>query len=414
MALSKSSVLHYWSSRYGINPRVGGRPVFTRNNAGLFTTQEGEADTAIVNTPRSDWATLNLPNSLTERRKVLTLELARSNLLLWADDLTNSPAWTRRGTCVTLKNAMGPDGIANSATSISGLGAISVNDFYQQPSGYGATARFEPSFWIQKVTASGTLGVNTSAGVGNWSVNFASLGTGWEKITRTHPAVTISNEFVSSAGGLGGVQAFAIAGGPLAMNVWRWGTEPGVFSTSGIQTTSAAVSRAADSLYWNFPPVPQAMMAYSRHVERGTISVNGAAIWGVTDAAADDPELLVYNNGGVYTAYCNARQISLSAAPLIGDTAEEALVLTAAGAVQLIQSINGAPITTTGVSAATALPGAWSGPRLWANAQGTGAIGCVGLAELKFVKYADVAASTAQGIMDELRAFELGPNGDVL
>jgi hypothetical protein len=87
------------------------------------------------------------------------------------------------------------------------------------------------------------------------------------------------------------------------------------------------------------------------------------------------------------------------------------------GSVQIIQSINGAAVTAAGQSGA--VPGgpfaaAWSDTRLYANSTGASFVGSAKLAELKLVKYADVVASTAQGRMDEMRAFELGPNADVL
>ena len=57
---------------------------------------------------------------------------------------------------------------------------------------------------------------------------------------------------------------------------------------------------------------------------------------------------------------------------------------------------------------------AWSDTRLWLNSVGVIGVGANKFAEVKIVKYADVVASTAQGRMDELKNFELGPNADVL
>jgi hypothetical protein len=150
-----------------------------------------------------------------------------TGIIISPHDLTNA-AWVKRGAVGVAKTATGPDGIANSATAVTNLGALGVDDVFQSASGYGATARFEPRFWLKKVTASGTLRINNpSAVTGRWDVNLASVGTGWESITRSHAAVTIVSEFVSTAGGDGGLHFMAQAGGPLAVNLWGCDTEIG-------------------------------------------------------------------------------------------------------------------------------------------------------------------------------------------
>lgn len=411
--LTKESCLHYWSSRYGINPRVGGRPVFTRNSAGVFTTQEGELDGAIVNTPRSDWATVS-----GERRKVLLLELARTNLV--DADFSSWSAQT-----ITLTGSQ-PDPAGGAAASkldstVAGGHVVRVVTFtgnatkgisFRLKAGTAATSWIgldNSTAWRHLVLVTWTNGVPTLSTVSGSGSLFPvrPLGGGWYEIEVGADGVVAAetNRFFlyPAAGGTGTVYAFR----PQAEN--------GPFPTSSINGFSA--TRAADSCYWNFPPVPQGMMAYSRHIERGSI-LNGGVLWNINSLANANPQLLVGASGGFYIGFHHNGTSSvfpvLAAAPSLGDTVELVLQVAADGSLRIVQSINGAAVSSAGFTAALALPAAWSDTKLIANGQASSTLGATGLADLKFVKYADVVASTAQGIMDELRSFEVGPNSEVL
>jgi hypothetical protein len=399
MALTKSSVLHYWSSRYGINPRVGGRPVFTRNSAGLFTTQEGEVDVAIVNTPRFDWATLNLPGGLTERRKVLTLELARSNRLVAPSDFSNA-AWVKTSMTVTTGIA-DPAGGTSACTLTATAGPA---DLQQALSGLPSSMR-TASFYLRRRTGVGAIQILKADG---FSLNTIVLTSNWQRF-----------DAPSNAAAVTGYANVRITTSGDAIDAWLGDLEDGPFVTSGIVAGSGA-SRAADSFYWNFPPVPQAMMLYHRFVEQmsGDFSASLFEIAGAAHAAA---YFMAYRDNA-FTGYRLVHQpagtnviAQLTTFPLVGDTCEHGYLIASDGSVRIIQSINGAAVTDSGFTAALALAAAWNGPRLWLGKFGDGTyVGSQKSADFKVVKYADVVASTAQGIMDELRAFELGPNGDIL
>jgi hypothetical protein len=418
MALTKSSVLHYWSSRYGINPRIGGRPVFTRNGAGLFTTQEGELDTAIVNTPRFDWATLNLPNSLTERRKVLTLELARTNLV--GADFSS---WTVSNATVTPAQVDPAGGLAASLVTATVAGgsirraiAFTANESkgvsVRMRQGSAASSIFgiysnTAAAWRAQITVTWTAGVPTLSVTAGAALLFPprQMTGGYWDLEASAQGVVASDS--------NDTYVYPAAASTGTVYAYLPQDENGIFATSPINGFSA--SRAADSCYWNFPPTPQAMMGYARFVERGTILITGTRLLVICNAAGANPEFAaVLSSGGFYGAYQNGVSSFLAIAPTVGDTVEIATLLQSGGNVQAIQSINGAAVTSGSLSGASALPGAWSDAKLWANSEGAVNPGATGLAEAKLVKYADVVASTAQGIMDELRAFELGPNGDVL
>ena len=399
MAITKASLLHGWNSRYGINPRIGGRPVFSRSTAARFLTQEGEVDTAIVNTPRLDWATLNLPNSRTERRQVLMLEMARTNNLVAASDFSNA-AWVKTG-CDVATGKPDPAGGSSACTLTStgtGQALQTLSD--------GVSAARTNSVWIRRRTGTGTVQVRDGA---NDSWVTRAVTPEWARYEVLHAA---------APGRVGGVKMLTIGD---AVDVYCFVNEDGAFKTSEIESLAAAATRAADILYWVYLHAPQAMMAYVRFVERGTISTQAAQVVDIGNAAGGDPLFSISRDGtGFYqvthkpTSAITVQATLATATPAIGDTVELLAILNSTGSVEIIQSINGAAVTSAGPSSAAALQPAWMDTRLWLNSQGSNGVGAAGFADLKLVKYADVVASTAQGRMDELRALELGPNGDLL
>src|SRR5688500_16378616 len=91
MPLSRSSVLHYWSARYGPLPIIGGDPVHTRNSASSWADGQGIVQSAIVNTPAFDHATIG-----GERRPTLSLSRAVTNICL--QSAACGVTWTVSGT----------------------------------------------------------------------------------------------------------------------------------------------------------------------------------------------------------------------------------------------------------------------------------------------------------------------------
>lgn len=417
MSLTKASVLHYWSSRYGINPRVGGRPSFTRNSAGLFTTQEGEVDTAIVNTPRFDWATLNLPNALTERRKVLTLELARTNIVIRAEEFENA-AWSKTGgggatpPVVTANQGIAPDGSLTAdkvvfvapapgdTSSIAQGGITTVN-----ATNYGG------SFYVKAFAAADVGKIMGFRHVAGASYLLVTLISDWQRVPRISTSIATTSDFEISLRPDQGTST-----GTVTVLLWGADLELG-FVTSYTKTIASSVARATDSLYWNFPPVPQGMMAYVRFVEQGTLVAPGY-VFSITDTTGANPRFVVFSSGTAYSTYhhngTSAVSSALASGSVIGDTVELLAELQSNGVTSLRQSINGAAVTSGASSGANTLAAAWGGQKLLASMSGASVSSAIQFAEIKIVKFADVVSGTAQGRMDELRALELGPNADLL
>jgi hypothetical protein len=108
--------------------------------------------------------------------------------------------------------------------------------------------------------------VNASSGILYFSINFALLGSGWERITPTHPAVT-TGTLTAHAGGYYGPQFFT-SSGTLDFDIYCPQLEAGTVATSPIITYGAAVTRAVDtdtSLLNLFPSLGSAYTMYIRY-----------------------------------------------------------------------------------------------------------------------------------------------------
>lgn len=442
MTLSRSSVLHYWSSRYGPLPVIGGSPTHSRNSAGKVADARGIYYDAIVNTPRFSWNT-DQSSSANERRAMMLLEQARTNSCLWSRDLTNA-AWTSSGGLTAALNAPGLDGTANSATTLTDTDAASTSTRYQSATVSNDNATHVIRVWIAKDAV-------TARVVG---VELDLLGGTTTKTLRVDLNTATGANGASGGGGtsrvlddgLWWIVEIAMTNNSTGNVTLRWFVYPSVgpsvlapaASTTGscvignvnvelnqsvgsapIFTTSAAVTRAVDSFYWNYTPAPQAMMIYARWVERGTL-LSSLGLLGIGDLAGNGPRVTLYAASNFYTflfqnvAAGTNYAVNVAGAPAIGDTMELVAVLPAGGQLLLLSSVNGAAVNANTVASTALTATAWSDAKLQLNQQNNSSAGLNAFADLKVVKYADVVASTNQGIMDELRAFELGPNGDVL
>ncbi len=129
------------------------------------------------------------------------------------------------------------------ATKVAGLGTSGVSDLYQSISGLAASAVMATGIWIKLVPGStGSLTIAHPSGVANgeWTVDLSSLTGLWERITRSHPAVTVVTPFSTTAGGVGGVRIYQSSG---TVDVYLSNTQQSVRSGepgSDIVTAGAA------------------------------------------------------------------------------------------------------------------------------------------------------------------------------
>lgn len=138
--------------------------------------------------------------------------------------------------------------------------------------------------------------------------------------------------------------------------------------TSLILTSGTALTRKAEVLTFPFKARPQAMSAYVRFVERGTIAdPNGRFVWQIGGYGSNNSIMVLHeSNVGFYRLYyrtssgSNVARATLAAAPTYGQTVELLATISAAGVIALTQSINGATATTAAGNATYVLPAAWN------------------------------------------------------
>jgi hypothetical protein len=427
---------------------VGDLPTHSRNSSALWRGINNRYASAIVNTPRGFHYETDQSTAANERRAMLLLEMARTNSLLWSRDLSNA-AWLTGGIGTATLTGVGLDGTANSASVLADNDATAFYNRRQTLAIANDGATHTARFWIfndggattfpalelsltggtttklQQVMLNKATGAAASSGAlgGGGSFRVLPDGPWWiVEVTLTNNATgntTLQWLIYPGAGTVLGTTAAATTGGAI---VGQAQVELNtVVGSSPIFTTSAASTRGADSFYWNFPPAPQAMIGHLRLVEGGTSLVPGAGLWAIdTIAGSGGPRLLMWCSAtGVYQLYyqpvaSGANYVASLATGGLGDTLDLVWLLTSAGSIRLVQSINGAAVTDSGLVAGAALPAAWADTKVQINSHYSGGVGLGKFAEFKVVKYADVVATTAQGILSELTAFELDLVGNVL
>lgn len=340
----------------------------------------------------------------------LILEDARTNSLIQASDLTQA-TWTKTRSSA-LKNATGPDGAVNSASTLTEDATATSSHFtshaaitittltVQSVSGYfkaGARTRVQ----LDLNSAGGDLileinlgaGTVTASGTGGASVTNSGivlLGNGWYRvwISGTFAAATTATLFLFLENAAGATSY----SGDGASGVLMYGLQHEVdkpFPSSFIATTTVAVTRGADAYSLPFTYPPQEMTVYAKLVEGGTLQAS-KYVYQISNAADALPQSNLAGGAGFYglTHNNNVSPVTsiLAQAPSLGNTVELMAHLFADGSVDLSQSINGATATAGSQSAALAFASAWAGQLLWLNsATATTGIGFTALQSFKIV-----------------------------
>ena len=156
-------------------------------------------------------------------------ENVATNNLLWNRDLSNA-AWTKTNVTAA-KNAIGLDGIANTATTLT---ATATNATILQAITLASAARCA-SAYVRRKTGTGTISFTQDNG-STWTDITSQLNT--STFTRVEITATLANPSVG----------FKISTSGDAIEVDCVQNVAGSIATSPIVTTTAAVTRNADSL----------------------------------------------------------------------------------------------------------------------------------------------------------------------
>lgn len=148
--------------------------------------------------------------------------------------------------------------------------------------------------------------------------------------------------------------------------------------SSVIVTTTVVDTRTRDQLSVVLAARPQAMTFYFRFVELG--SINKGTNQKIMFLGSSTTFLQIISDGTNYRAQINngfsaTVSSTLAVAPVVGDRVELLLTLTAAGVIQLSQSINEGAVSTAAAGSARYLPTAWGNTTLWINSFATSNVG---------------------------------------
>jgi len=196
---------------YGVPSSIPGW-TFTRASTGYAETAAGALVAFASGAPR-----------ITD--KGLLIEEARTNVALWNRDLTNA-AWTKSN-ATAAKDQTGPDGVANSASSLT---ATAGNATCLQAITLGSSVRYQ-SAYIKRITGSGVINMTMDNGTTWTAITVTSAWTAVEIPTQTLANPTVGFRIVTS-------------GDAIAVDFVQ--NENSAFRTSPIATTTASATRAAD------------------------------------------------------------------------------------------------------------------------------------------------------------------------
>jgi hypothetical protein len=162
----------------------------------------------------------------------ISIEMARTNVVLWNDDLTNA-AWTASN-ITPLKDQIGPAGGANTASSIE---ATAGNGTILQAITLASSARFQ-SAYVKRITGTGVVEMTLDNG-STWTA--VTVTAAWTRVSV--PTQTLANPTVG----------FRIVTSGDKIAVAKVQNENGTYATSPIDVTTVAVTRDIDVATFNAP-----------------------------------------------------------------------------------------------------------------------------------------------------------------
>lgn len=380
--------------RYAPGDTITGES-FTRSTTGTYVNSSAVSGSAAINVKRDS----HYINSV----RTILLEGARENACVRSGLFTAAP-WADAGTPTNVSDGtdsgvelfeVGDDNAAaregyeqNIVFTGNGLKAINL----RTAQGTSTSSVFR----LRDTTAA----ANRLLGALTWSAGLPVLvmttGTylGYEVLNGSVFRLKFATTSVTAANtnelGLYSATDAALSATPTGtLTMGAVQAENAAFGSSYFPTTTAALTRGADSYSLPFTATPGEMSVYVKFVELGTIGTSGARVFEISSSGDADPRLVLYNEGTNYRALHGVGAVIVnstqSTPPVIGDTVELLVRLYGDGSVDLTQSINGGTATTATQSAALALGAAWAGSLLWLNSVGATNVGFTALQSLKVV-----------------------------
>jgi hypothetical protein len=214
----------------------------------------------------------------------LRIEESRTNIVAYCNDLTNA-AWTAGATMTVAKNQTGVDGVANSASLLTG-GLVSSTNTILQSITLSSSARAQ-SAYVKRITGSGVVNMTMDGGT-TWTA--ITVTSGWTRVSI--PTQTIANPNVG----------FQIVTNGDAIAVQYVDNENGSFITSPIPNLATGTATRAPDIA-NF--VGQANSLLTKNNSGIIIQVSGLQQPNYAFFLGIGSTGLLYNNG-LFTALNNS------------------------------------------------------------------------------------------------------------
>jgi hypothetical protein len=247
----------------------------TASAAGLSVTRAG---TAYIDNVAGTWSSV-AADTARQSDKGLLVEESRTNVVLQNRDLTNA-AWVKTN-ITAAKTQTGVDGVVNSASSLT---AGAANGTALQAITLASSARWHTAF-VKRLTGAGNVQMTMDNGA-TWTN--VTVTAGWTRVAI--PTQTIANPTVGFR--------LVTSGDAIAVDMVQ-NEASNLFATSPIATTSAAVTRDADSVTLTSPPsFGAAFSMQAAGTPLAPITFTGAQyIASIDDGTLNNREALLRANG---------------------------------------------------------------------------------------------------------------------
>lgn len=430
----------------GMIARRGGNPVISRASTGGYRTRYGIYHQMPAGKPRVEYRRIrdawNLPKFDPYYGKTwlptLLLEPSRTNICIRSEEFDTADWEKFASATVTANLAIAPDGTltADKVEDANTTGAAYIRRLNSNPIGINdyvvASVHFKkvsspskfPRLWLEThgsgvANATAAIWLNEETGetsvsggtvVAHGAIDMGEYWRFWLVVQNNgQTGNTNANfEIYPAYGSTFGTASTAATGSSL---IWGAQVEVGQFPSAYIPTTTAAVTRSQDLLYYDEAPAPQAMTVYAEFI-LGSATTDTQGIISVGSTTNTDPKLIVYQGGGNWTLlHSNDAGGWVYAQAAFGESVGQRVELLGElfsdGSVQIHKRVNGGSVTSSTRTATLAFPANWNSNQTMLGALSSSTPGMTPFRKARIVK------GTGH-TMDDLSAIVAGHNSNLI